>query len=162
MLGLDYKYDSNNGKLIYNKMKKFGYNYELKNNSLNLYHTTDFNKYIFKFSLSKNNIVKKYSFNEYPLDKEEYIIIHYYSNYDQYAFIKHKDQTDITYDMIMEEKVKGKRNINENEKNNIENLDDINADILYEMDILQDDLFDFANYYLMNNEVLKRYTTYNN
>lgn len=139
MLGLDYKYDSNNGKLIYNKMKKFGYNYELK-----------------------NNIVKKYFFNEYPLDKEEYIIIHYYSNYDQYAFIKHKDQTDITYDMIMEEKVKGKRNINENEKNNIENLDDINADILYEMDISQDDLFDFANYYLMNNEVLKRYTTYNN
>lgn len=64
--------------------------------------------------------------------------------------------------MIMEEKVKGKRNINENEKNNIENLDDINADILYEMDISQDDLFDFANYYLMNNEVLKRYTTYNN
>lgn len=62
MLGLDYKYDSNNGKLIYNKMKKSGYNYELKNNNLSLYYITDFNKYILKFSLSKNNIVKKYSF----------------------------------------------------------------------------------------------------
>lgn len=59
--------------------------------------------------------------------------------------------------MVTEEKVKGKRNINKTEKSNIENLDDINFDILYEMDVSQDDLFDFANYYLMNIEVLKRY-----
>ena len=49
--------------------------------------------------------------------------------------------------MVTEEKVKGKRNINKTEKSNIENLDDINFDILYEMDVSQDDLFDFANYY---------------
>lgn len=46
-LGLNYKYDSNNGKEIYNKIKNSDYNYEIKNNGLNLYYTTDFNKYKF-------------------------------------------------------------------------------------------------------------------
>ena len=156
-LGLNYKYDSNNGKEIYNKIKNSDYNFEIKNNALNLYYTTDFNKYIFKFYLSENNNVTKYSFNEYPLDKNNYIVIYYYSNYDQYVVIKNKNLSEITYDMVTEEKVKGKRNINKTEKSNIENLDDINFDILYEMDVSQDDLFDFANYYLMNIEVLKRY-----